>query len=244
MEQRAKGTKDEPIVIDEFPGLEGEVEWDPRPISRKGSERVIKFAFDLARHRQRKLGVPQSVTCVDKSNVTRGCRLFRKIFNEISETNPGIETNAAYIDAFAMWLMRDPEDLDVVVLPNMFGDIASDLASVLQGGLGMAASANLGPKHMLFEPVHGSTPKYSGQNVVNPIATIQSVQMMFEVLAYRKDDDDLDMCADILQQSIQQHFEEGGIVTYDLGGNASTSEVGQAIADRCEEMLRKQFATA
>ena len=126
----------------------------------------------------------------------------------------------------------------------MFGDIASDLASVLQGGLGMAASANLGPKHMLFEPVHGSTPKYSGQNVVNPIATIQSVQMMFEVLAYRKDDDDLDMCADILQQSIQQHFEEGGIVTYDLGGDASTSEVGQAIADRCEEMLRKQFATA
>ena len=140
--------------------------------------------------------------------------------------------------------MRDPEDLDVVVLPNMFGDIASDLASVLQGGLGMAASANLGPKHMLFEPVHGSTPKYSGQNVVNPIATIQSVQMMFEVLAYRKDDDDLDMCADILQQSIQQHFEEGGIVTYDLGGDASTSEDGQAIADRCEEMLRKQFATA
>ncbi len=108
----------------------------------------------------------------------------------------------------------------------------------------MAASANLGPKHMLFEPVHGSTPKYAGQNVVNPIATIQSVQMMFEALAYRKEDVDLDMCADILQQAIQQHFEEGGIVTYDLGGEASTAEVGQAIADRCEEMLREQFATA
>ena len=239
MEQKAKGTKDEPIVIEEFPGLEGEFAWDPRPISRKGSERVIKFAFDLARHRQRKMGVSQSVTCVDKSNVTRGCRLFREIFKEISEENSDIETSAAYIDAFTMWLMRDPEDLDVVVLPNMFGDIATDLASVLQGGLGMAASANLGPKHMMFEPVHGSAPKYTGKNVVNPIATLQSVQMMFEALAYRKKDDDLDMCADILQQAIQQHFDEGGVVTYDLGGSASTSEVGQAIADRCEEMLRK-----
>ena len=241
MEQKAKGEKDEPIVIEEFPGLEGEVAWDPRPISRKGSERVINFAFDLARHRHRKMGVPQSVTCVDKSNVTRGCRLFRGIFKEISEQNPDIETDAAYIDAFTMWLMRDPEDLDVVVLPNMFGDIATDLASVLQGGLGMAASANLGPKHMMFEPVHGSAPKYTGKNVVNPIATLQSVQMMFEALAYRKKDDDLDKCADILQQAIQQHFEEGGAVTYDLGGDASTSEVGQAIADRCTAMLEQEF---
>ena len=241
MEQKAKGTKDEPIVIEEFPGIEGEFAWDPRPISRKGSERVINFAFDLARHRQRKMGVSQSVTCVDKSNVTRGCRLFREIFKEISEENSDIETSAAYIDAFTMWLMRNPEDLDVVVLPNMFGDIATDLASVLQGGLGMAASANLGPKHMMFEPVHGSAPKYTGKNVVNPIATLQSVQMMFEALAYRKKDDDLDMCADILQQAIQQHFDEGGVVTYDLGGDASTSEVGQAIADRCKTMLEEEF---
>ena len=241
MEQKAKGEKDEPIVIEEFPGLEGEVAWDPRPISRKGSERVINFAFDLARHRENKLGTPQSVTCVDKSNVTRGCRLFRKIFTEISEANPDIDTDAAYIDAFTMWLMRDPEDLDVVVLPNMFGDIATDLASVLQGGLGMAASANMGPKHMMFEPVHGSAPKYTGQNVVNPIAMLQSVQLMFEALAYRKKDQELDKCADILQQAIQQHFEEGGIVTYDLGGDASTSDVGQAIANRCETLIQQEF---
>jgi 3-isopropylmalate dehydrogenase len=244
MEQKATGGKDERIVIDEFPGIEGEVAWDPRPISRKGSERVIKFAFDFARHRERKLGIPQSVTCVDKSNVTRGCRLFRKIFDEISEANPDLETNRAYIDAFTMWLVRDPEELDVVVLPNMFGDIATDLASVLQGGMGMAASANLGPKHMLFEPVHGSAPKYAGMNVVNPTATLQSVQMMFEALAYRHNDDDMDVCADIVQTAIQQHFEEGGCVTYDLGGDASTSDVGEAIADRCEKMLREQFATA
>lgn len=244
MEQKATGGKDERIVIDEFPGIEGEVAWDPRPISRKGSERVIKFAFNFARHRERKLGIPQSVTCVDKSNVTRGCRLFRKIFDEIAEANPDLETNRAYIDAFTMWLVRNPEELDVVVLPNMFGDIATDLASVLQGGMGMAASANLGPKHMLFEPVHGSAPKYAGMNVVNPTATLQSVQMMFEALAYRHNDDDMDVCADIVQTAIQQHFEEGGCVTYDLGGDASTSDVGEAIADRCEKMLREQFATA
>lgn len=244
MEQKATGGKDERIVIDEFPGIEGEVAWDPRPISRKGSERVIKFAFNIARHRERKLGIPQSVTCVDKSNVTRGCRLFRKIFDEIAEANPDLETHRAYIDAFTMWLVRNPEELDVVVLPNMFGDIASDLASVLQGGMGMAASANLGPKHMLFEPVHGSAPKYAGMNVVNPTATLQSVQMMFEALAYRHNDDDMDVCADIVQTAIQQHFEEGGCVTYDLGGDASTSDVGEAIADRCEKMLREQFATA
>ena len=244
MEQKATGGKDERIVIDEFPGIEGEVAWDPRPISRKGSERVIKFAFDFARHRERKLGIPQSVTCVDKSNVTRGCRLFRKIFDEIAEANPDLETHRAYIDAFTMWLVRNPEELDVVVLPNMFGDIATDLASVLQGGMGMAASANLGPKHMLFEPVHGSAPKYAGMNVVNPTATLQSVQMMFEALAYRHNDDDMDVCADIVQTAIQQHFEEGGCVTYDLGGDASTSDVGEAIADRCEKMLREQFATA
>ena len=244
MEQKATGGKDERIVIDEFPGIEGEVAWDPRPISRKGSERVIKFAFDYARHRERKLGIPQTVTCVDKSNVTRGCRLFRKIFDEIADANPDLETNRAYIDAFTMWLVRNPEELDVVVLPNMFGDIATDLASVLQGGMGMAASANLGPKHMLFEPVHGSAPKYAGMNVVNPTATLQSVQMMFEALAYRHNDDDMDVCADIVQTAIQQHFEEGGCVTYDLGGDASTSDVGEAIADRCEKMLREQFATA
>ncbi len=244
MEQKATGGKDERIVIDEFPGIEGEVAWDPRPISRKGSERVIKFAFNFARHRERKLGIPQSVTCVDKSNVTRGCRLFRKIFDEIAEANPDLETNRAYTDAFTMWLVRDSEYLDVVVLPNMFGDTATDLASVLQGVMGMPASANLGPKHMLFEPVHGSAPKYAGKNVVNPIATLQSVQMMFEALAYRHNDDDMDVCADIVQTAILQHFEEGGCVTYDLGGDASTSDVGEAIADRCEKMLREQFATA
>lgn len=240
--QAAKGgEKDQPIVIEKFPGLEGEVEWDPRPISRNGSDRVIRFSFDLAKKREARMGVGQKITCVDKSNVSRGCRLFRKVFREISEEYPSIETSEAFIDAFTMWLVRDPEDLDVVVLPNMFGDIATDLASVLQGGMGMAASANIGDNHMLFEPVHGSAPKYAGKDKVNPIAAISSVQLMMDHLGSRHSDDNATLCADILETAISQHLAEGGVVTYDLGGEASTTEVGQAIAARCADLLKEQY---
>ena len=243
--QAAVGAKDEPLATPEFPGLEGEeVAWDPRPITRNGSERVIRFAFELAKRRQSHLKAPQRVTCVDKSNVLRGCRLFRSVFDEIDEEFDDIETTKAFIDAFTMWLVRDPEDLDVVVLPNMFGDIATDLASVLQGGMGMAASANIGDQHMLFEPVHGSSPKHAGQDKVNPIAAISSVQLMFDNLGARHDDPDALVCADILESVISSHFSEGGAVTYDLGGSASTSEVGQAIAERCGKLLQEHYASA
>ena len=243
--QAAVGAKDEPLATPEFPGLEGEeVAWDPRPITRNGSERVIRFAFELAKRRQSHLKAPQRVTCVDKSNVLRGCRLFRSVFDEIDEEFDDIETTKAFIDAFTMWLVRDPEDLDVVVLPNMFGDIATDLASVLQGGMGMAASANIGDHHMLFEPVHGSSPKHAGQDKVNPIAAISSVQLMFDNLGARHNDPDALVCADILESAISSHLSEGGDVTYDLGGSASTSEVGQAIAERCGKLLQEHYASA
>ena len=233
--------RDDPLVIEGFPGLEGEVGWDVRPISRKGSERVIRYSFELAKRRQSRLGTTQKVTCVDKSNVTRGCRLFREVFREVSSEFEGVETNEAFIDAFTMWLVRNPEDLDVVVLPNMFGDIATDLASVLQGGMGMAASANIGDNHMLFEPVHGSSPKYAGQNKVNPIASISSVQLMFDSLGLRHDDEKATMCAEVLERAISEHMSEGGPVTYDLGGKASTTEVGKAISSRCSEILREMM---
>ena len=243
--QAGVGGKDEPLATPEFPGLEGEeVAWDPRPITRNGSERVIRFAFELAKRRQSHLQAPQRVTCVDKSNVLRGCRLFRSVFDEIDEEFDDIETTKAFIDAFTMWLVRDPEDLDVVVLPNMFGDIATDLASVLQGGMGMAASANIGDQHMLFEPVHGSSPKHAGQDKVNPIAAISSVQLMFDNLGARHNDPDALVCADILESAISSHLSEGGDVTYDLGGSASTSEVGQAIAERCGKLLQKHYPSA
>ena len=240
--QAAIGKKDSPMEIKNFPGLEGEVAWDPRPISRTGSERVIRFGFELAKRRSDTHRKKQKLTCVDKSNVLRGCRLFRKIFDEISEEYPEIETSKAFIDAFTMWLVRDPEDLDVVVLPNMFGDIATDLASVLQGGLGMAASANIGDNHMLFEPVHGSSPKYAGKGVVNPIAAISSLQLMFEYLGVRNNDSIATQCSTILDTAISTHLSSRKLMTYDLGGNASTSDVGDSISQICKESLISHYS--
>jgi 3-isopropylmalate dehydrogenase len=229
----------------EFPGLDSEVAWDPRPISRKGSERVIRYAFELA---QRRNGAPSDgkrrVTCVDKSNVTRGCQLFRHIFSEISDEFSGTETNMAYIDAFTMWLVRNPEEFDVVVTPNMFGDICTDLASVLQGGMGIAASGNIGDHHAMFEPVHGSAPKYTGQNKTNPIAMISSVGLMFDWLGETKDDGDCKTIATLIEQAIAEIILDGSVLTYDLGGTSGTSEVSEAISTALVTLLRQHYAVA
>jgi 3-isopropylmalate dehydrogenase len=112
----------------------------------------------------------------------------------------------------------------------MFGDIATDLASILQGGMGMAGSGNIGDDHAFFEPVHGSSPKYAGMNKVNPIASINSVQMMTDWLGRRNQDEQLIEVSKLIEQSVEDHIKEGKRLTYDLGGNASCSEVGDAIS--------------
>ncbi len=242
---RARGEIWPGLPEPEFPGLEGEVAWDPRPISRLGSERVIRFAFDLAMARN---GCPEDgakrVTCVDKSNVTRGCQLFNSIYHEIAAEYPDVATDHAFIDAFTMWLVRSPEWFDVCVTPNMFGDISTDLASVLQGGMGMAASANIGDNHMLFEPVHGSAPKHSGKDKVNPIATLSSVQLMLEWIGRRMDDPEAISIAAVIDQAIEAHLLEGSTLTYDLGGSASCSDVGIAIAERVQALIEERHAHA
>ena len=222
----------------EFPGLSGEIAWDPRPISKQGSNRVITKAFEISSKRN---GAPSDgvsrVTCVDKSNVTRGCQLFRDVFDQVAKSHPKIETNYAYIDAFTMWLIRNPEEFDVVVTSNMFGDIATDLGSVLQGGMGMAASGNIGDDHALFEPVHGSSPKYAGKNVVNPIATINSLQMMLEWLGDKHNDDLLIDISSKVNQVVSDQIQEGKVMTYDIGGNATTSQVGDDLVNRISYLL-------
>ena len=164
---------------------ETELAVDTRVITRKGAERVIRYAFELARHRAR--GAPEDgtkrVTCVDKSNVLEGCRFFRETFDRIGTEYRDIERDYAYVDAFTQWLVRNPEHYDVVVTTNMMGDIITDLASVLQGGMGFAAGGNIGVGHAMFEPVHGSSPKYAGQNVVNPFATFFAIEMMLRWLS-------------------------------------------------------------
>ena len=125
---------------------------------------------------------------MDKSNILTGCKVFRNIFNEVAVNYKNVEPDYAYVDAFTQWIVRTPEWYDVCVVPNMFGDIATDLAAVLQGGMGMAASGNVGDSHGMFEPIHGSAPRHTGKNEANPIAAILSVQMMLDWLSVKYGD--------------------------------------------------------
>ena len=238
---RAQGIEPEVLEEMEFGGIEGEVAWDARPISVNGSKKLIRLGFEYSKRRN---GSPStgesSVTCVDKSNVTRGCQLFRRVFHEVGEEYPEIGKDTAYIDAFTMWIVRNPEWFDVVVTSNMFGDIVTDLGSVLQGGMGMAASANIGDDHGLFEPVHGSSPKHAGKGKVNPIATINSVQMMIEWLGMRHNDEEAIQVSELIEKAVSEHLLDGSILTYDLGGDASTSDVGNSIVGRLSKLLDAQ----
>ncbi|MGA8274945.1 MAG: isocitrate/isopropylmalate dehydrogenase family protein [Thermoplasmata archaeon] len=213
-------------------GGETEVTVDTRIITRKGAERVIRYAFELARARPR--GAPvdgvKRVTCIDKSNVMEGCRFFRETFDRVARDYPEIERDYAYVDAFTQWLVRNPERYNVAVTTNMMGDIVTDLASVLQGGMGFASGGNIGTDHAMFEPVHGSAPKYAGKNQVNPFATFFAVEQMLRWLSDRHHDPRLLRQADRLERALAGVLEHGGSGTYDQGGSATTSEAGDRVA--------------
>jgi 3-isopropylmalate dehydrogenase len=154
---------------------------------------------------------------------------------------PGTELDYGYIDAFTQWLTRSPESYDVVVTSNMFGDIATDLGAVLQGGMGMAASGNIGDDNAFFEPVHGSSPKYAGMNKVNPIASINSIQLMMNWLGSKNNNEELTQIGRLIDDSVADHLREGKGLTYDLGGDASCSSVGEGIAARLATKLQDTF---
>jgi len=146
--------------------------------TRAGTERVIRYAFEAAQKRRRK-----RVTLVDKANAIRPMDLWTRTFASVGKDFADIETDHAYIDAACMWMVKNPDWFDVVVTDNLFGDIITDLGAMLQGGLGIAASGNLHPGQVsMFEPIHGSAPKYKGQNKACPIATVNAIQMMLEFL--------------------------------------------------------------
>src|SRR5881409_979679 len=206
---------------------------DSRVITRKGAERVVRFAFELSKTRKGAPGDGKSrVTCVDKSNVVAGDRLFRAVYDQVAANYPGIAKDYAYIDAFLQWLVRSPENYDVAVAPNEFGDIATDLAAVLQGGMGMAAGGNVGDHHGMFEPIHGSSPKHAGKDEVNPMAMILAVQMMLDWLGRRRKDKALLEAAASVEKAVVEVLKGGKVLTYDLGGTAKCSAVGTAIAGR------------
>ncbi len=218
-------------------GEETEVAVDTRIITRKGAERVIRYAFDLAERRDR--GAPEDgrkrVTCVDKSNVLEGCRFFRETFDRVAADYADIERDYAYVDAFAQWVVRNPERYNVVVSTNLMGDIITDLAAVLQGGMGFAAGGNIGTAHAMFEPVHGSAPKYAGQDRINPFATFFAIEMMLRWIGDRHSDSRMKVQADRLERALISTIASGHARSYDQGGSAATSAVGDSVVRAVEE---------
>jgi 3-isopropylmalate dehydrogenase len=148
--------------------------------TRKGVERAVRYAYELAQKRDRK-----KLTLVDKANALRSQDLWTRTFAEVGEEYPAVEQDHAYIDAACMWMVKNPEWFDVAVVDNMFGDIITDIGAMIQGGLGVAASANIHPGQVsMFEPIHGSAPKYRGQQKACPVATVSAVGMMLDFLGY------------------------------------------------------------
>lgn len=188
-------------------------------VTRKNSERIIRAAFEFARQHGRK-----RVTVIHKANVVRATEgMFLSIAHEIHKDFPEIEMDDANVDAICMWLLKNPKNYDVLVATNMFGDIVSDLAAQMVGGLGFGCSGNIGEKLAVFEPSHGSAPKYAGMYKVNPIATILSAKMMLDWLGETEK-------AAALEKATAEVIREGKVRTYDMGGSNSTLEMGEAIA--------------
>ena len=225
------------------PGGLDKVAIDTRVITREASEKVIRRAFEVCRARSQ--GAPKDgkkrVTAVVKDNVMQGCKLFAKVFREVGKEYPEIEQETAIVDAFTQWLIGQPEHYDVVVTTNMFGDIVTDLASVLQGGMGMAVGCNTGDEHAMFEPIHGSAPKYAGQDKVNPLAMILSVKEALAWLATRPkfavQAATLNQAAQALETSVEEVLQEGRVLTYDLVGEEKASS-GSQVTERVIERLR------
>src|SRR5690606_6602856 len=167
------------------------------------------------------------VTCVDKSNVFRSFAFFRKIFDERAKRFPEIEADHVYIDACALYLVRRPWDFDVMVTENMFGDILSDLGAGLIGGMGFAPSADVGDRHAVFQPSHGSAPDIAGQGRANPTAMILSAAMMLEWLGRRHGMPRAEEAATLIQQAVDRVFATR-LLPFELGGSAGTGAIGDA----------------
>jgi 3-isopropylmalate dehydrogenase len=193
--------------------------------TRKGVERILEAGFSYAaKHGLKRL------TMSDKSNALRySGEIWQRTFAEVSQRYPQIEADHMYIDALAMMLVKEPSRFDVIVTGNMFGDIISDLGAQLQGGLGLAASGNINPNGVcMFEPVHGSAPKYAHKNIANPFAAMLSVQMLLDHLGFGNE-------ASIIESTIRNCIRENEC-TPDLGGKFGTREVGDAVCRRIKEL--------
>ncbi len=200
-------------------------------ITRATTEKLHDFAFGLARKRKAR-GRPGRVTCVDKANVFRSMAFFRKIFDERRGAFADIDAGYNYVDAQALDLIRRPWDFDVLVMENMFGDILSDLAGGLVGGMGMAACAEIGDRHGLFQPAHGSAPDISGQDAANPLAAILSAALMLDYLGDRSGDEGPGRAARLIEDAVERGFTTGELRPMEFGGDMGTRAVTKAVLEQ------------
>jgi isocitrate/isopropylmalate dehydrogenase len=195
-----------------------------RIITKEASTRIAEFAFKLAAKRRKHL------TYVHKGNILRITDgIFKGAVKEVALKHPDVTVEELHVDAATMQLIKKPESFDVIVTTNLFGDILSDEAAQVTGSLGLAAGANIGDAYGMFEPVHGSAPKYKGQNRVNPIATIMAASMMLDYLGEKG-------AAAKIEKAVMRVLSEGKVRTADLGGSSTTSEMGEAIASKIKAL--------
>ncbi len=207
-----------------FPDAAAEAE-DRMLVTRHGAERVIRSAFRLARQRRGHL------TLIDKANVLPSMAFFRRVFDEVSSESPDVRTDRVYVDAAALYFVQQPERFDVIVTENMFGDILSDLAAALVGGMGMAPSADIGDRYAVFQPSHGSAPDIAGRCIANPVATILSAAMMLDWF----DTDETRRGAERIRAAVRRIFADPRARTRDMGGPMSTPEMGSAVIAAIED---------
>lgn len=201
-------------------------------LTRETSEKLYDFCFHLARQR----GQQNKVTHVDKANVFRAFHWQRGIFYERAALASDIEADHAYVDAFAMTMVQKPWTIDVAVTENMFGDILSDLGAALMGGLGYAPSADIGAEHAVFQPCHGSAPDIAGKGLANPAAMILSAAMMLEWLGTRHSASEALQAGGLMRRAVEAAFANGNLVTCELGGDAGTRAVFDAVSSAMDRL--------
>jgi 3-isopropylmalate dehydrogenase len=196
-------------------------------ITRKTSERLFDFSFRLAQRRKAR-GAPGRLACVDKANAFKAYAFFRKIFDECAARYPGVDTDRIYVDACSAMLVRRPWDFDVLVMENMFGDILSDLTAGLIGGMGMAPSADIGDKHAVFQPCHGTAPDIMGRGLANPTAMILSAAMMLDWLADRHGHEGAAQAARAIEGAVDRAF-AAGLKACEFGGRDGTAAIANGV---------------
>jgi 3-isopropylmalate dehydrogenase len=198
-------------------------------ITRNGAERVIDFSFRLARTRERHRADARRVTCVDKANVLHSMAYFRHVFDDVRTAHPDIAADYAYVDAMALNLVKRPWDYDVMVMENLLGDILSDLTAGIVGGLGMAPSGDVGDRHGLFQPSHGSAPDIAGQGIANPTAMFLSAAMMLAWLGERHSDQTALDAGRMIEKGVAKAFATCDISPIEFGGKDGTDAITQAV---------------